>query len=124
MDHGVIELLVCHRRLGDRMCPLCPVGVEHEIEVAPPSRGRRGAGGVDDPADGPDEIDDVGLGDVGASLAGFLSSGEHIDNLLGHLVVDALGLGAVSEEIGEEVAETSVSYLDRKSTRLNSSPAN
>jgi len=44
-------------------------------------------------------------------LAGFLSSGEHIDNLLGHLVVDALGLGAVSEAAGEEVAETSVAYL-------------
>lgn len=31
MDHGVVELLFRHRRLGNRMCPLSPVGVEHEV---------------------------------------------------------------------------------------------
>ena len=50
MNHGVVELLVRHWRLGERMGPLSPVGVEHEIEVTPPGVGRRGASGVDDPA--------------------------------------------------------------------------
>ena len=114
MDHGVVELSVGHRRLGDRMCSVCPVGVEHEVELAPPGRGRRGAGGVDDPAVGPDEVDDVGLGDVGSRLAGLLGSGEHVLDLLAHLVVDLLGLGVAGEAAGEEVVETSVSGLHRE----------
>ena len=69
MNHAVVELLVRHRRLGERMGPLSPVGVEHEVEVAPPGVGRGDPGGVDDLAVGPDEVDDVGLGDIGASLA-------------------------------------------------------
>jgi len=32
MNHGVVQLLVRHRRLGERMGPLSPVGIEHEVE--------------------------------------------------------------------------------------------
>src|SRR5476649_2539212 len=117
MDHGVVELLFRHRRLGERMCPLSPVGVEHEVEVTPPGVGCRGAGGVDDSAVGPDEVDDVGLCNIGARLAGFLGSGENVLDLSAHLVVDVLGVGVVGEAAGEKVVETSVSCLDRKSTR-------
>src|SRR3546814_960859 len=89
MDHGVVQLLVRHRRLRDRVCPLSSVGVEHQVELASPGRGRLGAGGVDDPAVGPDQVDDVSPGDVRASLASFLGSRENVVNLLAHYVMDA-----------------------------------
>jgi len=35
MDHGVVQLLIRHRRLGDRVCPLGPfVGVRYDDAVA------------------------------------------------------------------------------------------
>src|SRR5690349_6872917 len=93
------------------MSALCPVGVEHEVELAPPGCGRLGAGGVDDPPVGPDEVDDVGPADVRASLASLLSPGENVVDLLAHRVVDVLGLSVAGEPAGEEVVETSVPRL-------------
>ena len=111
VDHAVIELFVRHGWFGVRMCPLGPVGVEHEVEVTPPGVRRRGASGVDDPAVRPDEVDDVGQGDICTSLASRLGPSENVLDLLAHLVVDALGLLVGGEATGEEVVETAVSRL-------------
>jgi ABC-type uncharacterized transport system permease subunit len=112
LHHGSVELFVCHWRLGDRVCALSTVSVEHEVEVTPPGIGRGESGGVDHPAVRPDEVHDVGQGEVGPYLSGFLGSSEHILDLAAHPVMDALGFCAARESAGEKVIETSVAGLN------------